>query len=288
MKRACVAAITALAFSTNAHAAIATVLDLDFEQFSFPSPSATSNVFGPAMLAQLPPNTDAFPQQTISVRPKENWINTPYVTNGVQFNESFDGFFSSNFLAFGNAPSSWLAGLQSNVQGSSFGLRLQIANWSDVQAIRIGYDWAFDTVMQSGNSDLFDVKFAGYVGNGVEVQAVQGATKDTGTRGSLLRELSAADLAGVQDGLVFYLRFHLNLASGGAAVGLDNIRVEAVYADRTSVPEPGTMLLAGAALLGLARLRRRPRSGWRGAACGRGHAAPAKDGERVRSALANR
>ena len=286
MKRACVAAMTALAVSMNVHATTVTVLDLNFEQFLFASPSASSYVSGSTMLAQLPPNTDAFPSATISVRPKESWINIPYVTNGVQFNESFDGFFGSNFLALGNSASYWLDGLQPNAQTSSFGLRFQIANWSDVQAIRIGYDWAFDTVMQAGNSDLLDVGFAGYIGNGVEVQAVQGATKDTGTRGSLLRELTAADLAGVENGLVFYLRFRLDPASGGAAVGLDNIRVEAVYADRTSVPEPDTMLLADAALFGLATLRRRPRSDLRELGCGRGHTASAMGGEPTRPALA--
>jgi PEP-CTERM motif len=169
----------------------------------------------------------------------------------------FDSFFSSQFLAVGDISGN----LSGEPNGQSNG-GLSRASFSlgtlgaGSYRFRVGFDYVFDTNAGNGvsNPDDFLVRFETGTGTGALVDVLSiGDVTTTGNvsnrRQAGFSNLVAFTLASTSN---VNLSFSLQEFNGqnSSAVGIDNLRV-------AQVPEPGSLMLAGLALLGLAACRRR-------------------------------
>jgi hypothetical protein len=169
-------------------------------------------------------------------------------------NVNFDNFFignSNKFLVIGddtgNLDNNPNGGTNTNAS-STMSIQFDLGASSFVKAVwlDISFDYVFDA-NDAANPDDFVAELILADSSTFSLLNFAAPTSTT-TRGTLFALIALDDLAAAPRYLNFRLKEYTG--NGSSAVGLDNLLVN-------SIPEPGVLVLVGAGLIGLLRLRRR-------------------------------
>lgn len=238
-----------------ASAGVISLIDEDFQDVSGITSAATVLTVQ-SILASNPAELDGNPARILAGEASEAAFNVRRWNNAIDgsgplvFGDSdFDNFFGATpnqFLVIGDNGAA--LGGEPNGQTISATSTL-LFDLGDIpgsaQQLQVMLDYVFDA-NNTLNSDDFIVSLV--LADDSIVSLLDFAAPAADTRGALDVTINLADLAAAPVSLSFSL-FEAN-GQGDSAVGLDNIRVNAV-------PEPSSLLLAVAGLLGLAWARQR-------------------------------
>lgn len=253
MRLACVAALSA-ACSVAVAAPVQLLLAEDFESVTGINAAATVRTVGSIPASELSGSPSVAFSNTGNGNASANAFNVRRGDNAIDGNAgvptlgnvNFDNFFgpaANQFLVvgddsgnLGSTPNGGTNAAASSTMSISFALAPITLGSPDV--LRIGFDYVFDA-NDVANPDDFLVELL--LADTTAMTLLSLAAPDASTRGSFSSSIQYASLSAAPQSLRFTLVEGRN--NGSSAVGLDNLRVEAV-------PEPGVLALVAIALLG--------------------------------------